>query len=243
MVGSRPPGSWAPSRTSASAAPASWPGNQLSSTAGTCARHGSSTGEPELTTTTVCGLAAATRGTSSSWRPGSRRSPRSKPSDSASSVVATTTTATSAPAAALTASLISASASACGARWPRRKCSASGPARGPTVGTNRSVTSTRSPAVSCAVTRRSAGSGTPRRGHRPPARNGRRRGPRHRRSAAAHRCRRRRGCGAGVRGVKLPVSSTALRFCRVTPAGRRPITCTWPSPWGVSASRWPSAAR
>ena len=57
VVGSRPPGSAAPSSTSASALPTPGPGNQVSSTAGTSSAHGSSTGAPALTTTTVRGLA------------------------------------------------------------------------------------------------------------------------------------------------------------------------------------------
>ncbi len=66
VVGSRPPGSACPRSTSASAAPPSCPGNQVSSTAATSSRHGSSTGDPALTTTTVFGLAAATARTRSS---------------------------------------------------------------------------------------------------------------------------------------------------------------------------------
>ncbi len=96
VVGSRPPGSTAPSTTSARASPISWPPNQASRIAGTSSAHGSSTGAPALTTTTVRGFAAATRRTSSSWRPGSASESRSKPSLSTSSVVPTTTTATSA---------------------------------------------------------------------------------------------------------------------------------------------------
>ena len=46
-------------------------GTRTSSTAATSSRHGSSTGAPALTTTTVRGLAAATARTSSSCRPGS----------------------------------------------------------------------------------------------------------------------------------------------------------------------------
>ena len=71
VVGSRPPGSAAPSSTSASALPASWPGNHTSSVAGTSSSHGISTGAPALTTAIVRGWTSATRRTSSSWRPGS----------------------------------------------------------------------------------------------------------------------------------------------------------------------------
>ena len=46
VVGRRPPGPTAPSRTSASAVPNSIPGNQTSSTAATSSRHGISTGAP-----------------------------------------------------------------------------------------------------------------------------------------------------------------------------------------------------
>ena len=51
---------------------------------------------PAFTTTTVCGLTAATWRTSSSWRPGSASVSRSKPSLSAISAEPTTTTAASA---------------------------------------------------------------------------------------------------------------------------------------------------
>ena len=62
------------------------------------------------------GLAAATRRTSSSWRPGRARASRSKPSLSTSSVVPTTTTATSASAASATARSSSSVSEACLAR-------------------------------------------------------------------------------------------------------------------------------
>src|SRR5260370_155525 len=114
VVGSRPPGSACPSSTSASAFPNSWPPNQVSSTAATSPAQGSRTGAPEFTTTTVRGLAAATRRTSSSWRPGSASDVRSKPSLSTSAVVPTTTTATSLPAASATAAAISSSSVPCG---------------------------------------------------------------------------------------------------------------------------------
>ena len=62
------------------------PPNQVSSTAATWSAQGSRTGAPELTTTTVRGLAAATLRTSSSCRPGSASEVRSKPSLSTSAV-------------------------------------------------------------------------------------------------------------------------------------------------------------
>jgi hypothetical protein len=84
--------------------------------AATSSAQGSRTGEPAFTTTTVRGLACATRATSSSCRPGSAREVRSKPSDSTCSVVPTTTTATSDPDASSTASAIMPSASGPGGR-------------------------------------------------------------------------------------------------------------------------------
>ncbi len=51
--------------------PASCPGYQAWSTAGTASSQGISTGPPVWSTTTVRGFAAATAATSSSWRPGS----------------------------------------------------------------------------------------------------------------------------------------------------------------------------
>src|SRR5947209_5845524 len=110
VLGSRPPGSASPSRTWASAAPNSMPGNQATSTAATSSRHGSSTGAPALTTTTVRGLTEATARTSSSCRPGSASDVRSKPSLSTSSLVPTTTTARSASRASSTACASSSSA-------------------------------------------------------------------------------------------------------------------------------------
>ena len=79
--------------------------------AATSSAHGSSTGAPALTTTTVRGLTAATRATSSSWRPGSASESRSTPSHSTSSLVPTTTSATSDSAASATAASSSASSS------------------------------------------------------------------------------------------------------------------------------------
>ena len=83
VVGSLPPGSTNPSNTSASALPNSWPGNPASSTAATSSAHGSSTGAPALTTTTVLRI----RGTRAERaHPGGRgatarcdRSPHSRP--------------------------------------------------------------------------------------------------------------------------------------------------------------------
>src|SRR6478609_8350231 len=81
---------------SATASPYSCPPNQISSTAATSSRHGISTGEPELTTTTVRGFTAATARTRSSCLPGSVSEVLSYPSDSTLEFVPTTTTATSA---------------------------------------------------------------------------------------------------------------------------------------------------
>ena len=104
-------------------------GNQATSTAGTSSIQGSSTGAPAFTTTTVRGLTAATRRTSSSWRPGRARESRSKPSLSTSSVVPTTTTAASASAASATACSSSSSSEACLARlsWKVRESSSASP--------------------------------------------------------------------------------------------------------------------
>ena len=57
--GRRPLGSIAPESTAASDRPASCPGSHHQSTAGTSSSHGSSTGAPAFTTTTVRGFAAA----------------------------------------------------------------------------------------------------------------------------------------------------------------------------------------
>ena len=88
VVGRRPPGSASPSSTSASAWPNSWPGNQVSSTAGTSSAHGSSTGAPGVDDDDRARVGRPRRArTSSSWRPGSASESRSKPSLSTSSVV------------------------------------------------------------------------------------------------------------------------------------------------------------
>ena len=70
VTGSLPPGSAIPSSVGQRFAKG-LAGNQTWMTPATWSTHGISTGMPELTTTTVLGLAAATRLTSSSWRPGS----------------------------------------------------------------------------------------------------------------------------------------------------------------------------
>ena len=77
------------------------PGYQASTTAPTCFSHGIATGAPALTTTTVCGLTAATAEISSSCADGRFRPARSAASDSVSSD--TTTTAVAADLAAATA--------------------------------------------------------------------------------------------------------------------------------------------
>src|SRR5450830_287857 len=118
VVGSRPPDSTAPPSTSASACPYCSPPNQVSTIAATSCRQGISTGDPEFTTTTVRGLAAATACTSASWWPGRASDDRSKPSDSTWALVPTTTIATSAAVATATASSISTSASSATGRDP-----------------------------------------------------------------------------------------------------------------------------
>src|ERR1035437_8530156 len=103
VTGMRPPGSDTPMSTSASALPNSWPGSHAYTTAATLSAQGRATWQPAFTTTIVLGFEAATRSTSSSWRPGSVTDLRSRPSDSHVSSVPTTTMATSAEAAAATA--------------------------------------------------------------------------------------------------------------------------------------------
>ena len=90
-----------PNSTLASAVPLVCPGYQASTTAATLPSHGIATGAPALTTTTVCGFAAATAEISSSWADGRFRLGRSVASDSVSSE--TTTTAVEAAFAAATA--------------------------------------------------------------------------------------------------------------------------------------------
>ena len=123
--------------------------------AATSPAHGISTGMPELTTTTVLALAAATRLTSSSCRPGSAIVSLSYPSLSAPSGEPTTTTATSASAAACTASWSRLSSSTRGV-MPRRMA-AKPPCRPRAFGPCSKRTSTSRPALSCNGTRSSGG--------------------------------------------------------------------------------------
>ena len=104
MTGRWPPGSVWPNSTAASAVPLLSPGYQASSTEATWLSHGMATGAPASTTTTVCGLAAATAEISSSCADGRFRPARSAASDSVSSE--TTTTAVLADLAAATACAI-----------------------------------------------------------------------------------------------------------------------------------------
>src|ERR1700739_2125093 len=108
VTGRWPPGSVLPNSTAASAVPLLSPGYQASSTAETRPSQGMATGAPASTTTTVCGLAAATAEISSFCADGRDRPARSAASDSVSSD--TTTTAVEADFAASTAGAI------CGAR-------------------------------------------------------------------------------------------------------------------------------
>src|SRR5579862_5915954 len=101
VTGRWPPGSVWPNSTAASAVPLLSPGYQASSTAETWLSQGMATGAPASTTTTVCGLAAATAEISSFCADGRDRPTRSAASDSVSSD--TTTTATFADLAAETA--------------------------------------------------------------------------------------------------------------------------------------------
>src|ERR1700733_9344025 len=104
VTGRWPPGSTVPNRTAASAVPLLSPGYQASTTEATWFSHGMATGAPASTTTTVCGLAAATAEISSFWADGRLRLTRSAASDSVSSD--TTTTAVEADCAAATACAI-----------------------------------------------------------------------------------------------------------------------------------------
>src|SRR5215469_2894143 len=101
VTGRWPPGSTLPNRTAASAVPLLSPGYQASTTAATWFSHGMTTGAPASTTTTVCGLTAATAEISSFCADGRFRLARSAASDSVSSD--TTTTAVAADCAAATA--------------------------------------------------------------------------------------------------------------------------------------------
>src|ERR1700719_2947645 len=102
VTGRCPPGSIWPNSTLASDVPFVCPGYQASSTPATDDSHGIATGAPALTTTTVCGFAAATAEISSSCADGRFSDSRSVASDSVSSD--TTTTAVEAARAAFTAS-------------------------------------------------------------------------------------------------------------------------------------------
>src|SRR5579862_2043020 len=104
VTGRWPPGSVWPNSTAASAVPLLSPGYQASSTAETWLSQGMATGAPASTTTTVCGLAAATAEISSFCADGRFRLARSAASDSVSSD--TTTTAVLAAFAAVTAAAI-----------------------------------------------------------------------------------------------------------------------------------------
>src|SRR6201986_3928340 len=90
-----------PNRPAASAVPLLSPGYQASTTEATWFSQGMATGAPASTTTTVCGLAAATAEISSFCADGRFRPARSAASDSVSSD--TTTTAVAADFAAATA--------------------------------------------------------------------------------------------------------------------------------------------
>jgi hypothetical protein len=73
------------------ALPSSWPGYHASNTPATDDSHGMATAEPVLSTTMVCGLAAATAETSEFWALDRLMLDRSLPSDSS---LLTNTTAT-----------------------------------------------------------------------------------------------------------------------------------------------------
>ena len=96
MIGRRPPGSASPVTMSTRAFAISWPPNHACTTAPTSSTQSMVTGAPVLTTTTVFGLAAATRRTSSSCSPGRSIDSRSRPSLSHSALLPTTTIAASA---------------------------------------------------------------------------------------------------------------------------------------------------
>src|SRR5580693_5684179 len=101
VTGRWPLGSTWPNKTAASAVPLLSPGYHASTTEATWLSHGMTTGAPASTTTTVCGLAAATAETSSFCADGRFRLARSAASVSVSSE--TTTTAVFADLAAATA--------------------------------------------------------------------------------------------------------------------------------------------
>src|ERR1700749_3712962 len=87
VSGSLPDGSTLPNSTSATASPSSSPGYQASTMPATLPTHGISTGAPDLSTTMVFGLAAATASTSASWLPERARLVRSVPSVSLSPTI------------------------------------------------------------------------------------------------------------------------------------------------------------
>src|SRR5580693_7965024 len=101
VTGRWPLGSTWPNKTAASAVPLLSPGYHASTTEATWLSHGMTTGAPASSTTTVCGLAAATAEISSFCAEGRFRLARSAASDSVSSD--TTTTAVEADLAAATA--------------------------------------------------------------------------------------------------------------------------------------------
>src|SRR5690348_3125381 len=104
VTGRWPDGSVWPNSTLASAVPLLSPGYQASTTAATWLSHGITSGAPASSTTTVCGLAAATAEISSFCADGRLMLARSAASDSVSSD--TTTTAVLADSAAVTACAI-----------------------------------------------------------------------------------------------------------------------------------------
>ena len=93
VIGRRPPGSASPGEHVGDARRPSPAAEEGDRTAATSSPRASTTGEPALTMTTVRGLTAATRRTSSSCSPGRAMVVRSSPSVSHSSLVPTTTTA------------------------------------------------------------------------------------------------------------------------------------------------------
>jgi hypothetical protein len=100
VTGSFPEKFASPYSSAAMALPSSCPGYQFSTMPRTAFAHGMVTAEPELTTTTVFGLAAATSATSWFWSADRSMFARSPPSDSNFD---TNTTGTFAARAALTA--------------------------------------------------------------------------------------------------------------------------------------------
>src|ERR1700761_2977982 len=103
VTGRCPDGSAAPNSRDAIAVPSCCPGYQASSTPATEDSHGMVTADPVFSTTTVCGLAAATAATRLFCAPDRSIEDRSLPSDSS---LETNTTATDAAAAADAAELV-----------------------------------------------------------------------------------------------------------------------------------------